>query len=501
MEHLDKGNLVRSTLLRLSYPIRYEQCLPRLAKATLKFAVLFAFILGARSFTVAQLQHSQANIQVSKPDIVRITIRARQPHRDWSFINSYGTTLGLGERVQDFRSGDTDPVAIKKISSGVFQADRPVDAVTYEIHLAIDSAANPAQVSWLTVQGGVLMMADLLPVDVQNDGPIDLRFDLPDQWQLPEFMGPSKAFDSVINDPTNAVITVGPSIRTASKKLDGVQLDVALSGDWPFREPKLIEAATQVLKQYLKLTGFRLPRVRILVAPLPKQGSDTWQAQTRGSTVLLLINPAANFKTWIGQLKVIFTHELLHLWVPNSLSLKRDYDWFFEGFTLYQALVTAVDLKVISFDEYLNTLARVYDSYRSQPDTLSLIEASERRWTGASSAVYDKAMLVAFLYDLLVRTESAGKTKLSDRYGSLFNIYASKTVDANEAIMSVLGFSPATRELLKSYVEGHQTLRLDQTLGQYGFFLQREGGLTDLKIANHPTTDQMRLLRSLGYRR
>ena len=487
--------------MRLSNPIRYEQRLARLAKATLRFAVLFAFILGTRALTIAQIQHSQAKIQVLKPDLVRITIRARRPHRDWSFINSYGSTLGLAERLHDFRSGDTDPVAVRKISSGVFQADRPVDAVAYEIHLALDTATDPTQVSWLTVQGGVLMMADLLPVEMQNDGPIDARFELPDQWQLPEFLGPRKAFDSVINDPTNAVITIGPSIRTASKKLEGVQLEVALSGDWPFREAKLIEAATQVLKQYLKLTGFRLTNARILLAPLPKQGSETWQAQTRGSTVLLLINPAANFKTWIGQLKVIFTHELLHLWVPNSLSLKGDYDWFFEGFTLYQALVTAVDLKVISFDEYLNTLARVYDSYRSQPDRWSLIAASEQRWTGAVSAVYNKAMLVAFLYDLLVRTESAGKTKLSDRYGSLFNIYASKTADANEAIMSVLGFSTATRELLKSYVEGHQTLQLDQTLGQYGFFLQAEGGLTDLKTSNHPTTDQMRLLRSLGYRR
>jgi len=108
---------------------------------------------------------------------------------------------------------------------------------------------------------------------------------------------------------------------------------------------------------------------------------------------------------------------------------------------------------------------------------------------------------VAFIYDLRLRFESRGQSKLSDTYAELFRKYVSKTVDANEAIMSVLGFSPATRELLKSYVGGHQTLRLDQTLGQYGFFLQPEGRLTDLKIANHPTTDQIRLLRSLGYRR
>ena len=49
--------------------------------------------------------------------------------------------------------------------------------------------------------------------------------------------------------------------------------------------------------------------------------------------------------------------------MPNSLRLDGDYDWFFEGFTLYTALVTALELKFINFDELVATLGRVYDSY------------------------------------------------------------------------------------------------------------------------------------------
>ena len=82
---------------------------------------------------------------------------------------------------------------------------------------------------------------------------------------------------------------------------------------------------------------------------------------------------------WKGQLEVIFSHEVLHLWVPNALQLRGDYDWFFEGFTLYTALLTALDLKAIDFREYLDTLARVYDSYISYPNVLSLIEAHHSR--------------------------------------------------------------------------------------------------------------------------
>ena len=485
-------------LLRLTHPIRCEQGSQRLAKVPLEVAFLLAVIFYAALSTPAQSPPGLVTIQVSPPDLVKISIRPRQPLRNWSFINSYASSLGLGDRVQNLRVDSTTPV--RKISPGIFQADRPLDAITYEVRLTLDRVSNPAHVSWLTAEGGVLMLVDLLPTEVTRDGPVNARFELPQGWRLPSFLL-SQGLDSVIEDPANAVVSVSPSIKTSSKKFRGMQLDVAVSGNWVFSPNKVTEAAAQILKEYLKLTHFPLPNARLLIAPLPKSGPDSWQAQARGSTLLLLIDPRANFKNWLGQLKVIFTHELLHLWVPNALTLKGDYDWFFEGFTLYQALITALELKVISFDEYLNTLARVYDSYRIKPDRLSLIEASEQRWTGATSSVYDKGMLVAFIYDLSLRSESRGEAKLSNIYGELFRKYVSKTVDANEAIMALLTASVSTGARLKSYVEDRRPLELNETLRQYGFVLQTDGGQTDLKIANNPTSQQLLLLRSLGYRR
>ena len=485
-------------LLRLTHSIRCEQGPQGLAKVLPKSAFLLAVIFYAAVSTHAQSSRALVTVQVSPPDLVKISIRPRQPLRNWSFINSYAGTLGLGDRVQNLRVDSTNPV--KKISPGVFQADRPLDSVTYEVRLSLDRVRNPTHVSWLTDEGGVLMLVDLLPTEVTQDGPINARFDLPQGWRLPAFLL-SQGPDGVIDDPANAVVSVSPSIKTYSRKFSGMQLDVGVTGNWVFSPTKVTEAAAQVLKEYLKLTRFQLPNARLLIAPLPKGGPDSWQAQARGSTLLLLIDPRASFKNWIGQLKVIFTHELLHLWVPNALTLQGDYDWFFEGFTLYQALITALDLRVISFNEYLNTLARVYDSYRTKPDRLSLIEASGQRWTGATSVVYDKGMLVAFIYDLRLRSESGGQSKLSGIYVELFRKYVSKTVDANEAIMSLLTPSVSTGALLKSYVEDRQPLELNETLRQYGLVLQTDGGQTDLKIANNPTSQQLLLLRSLGYRR
>jgi predicted metalloprotease with PDZ domain len=470
---------------------------------TSQLNVLFLFIFSVAPSAHAQLQRAQVKLSFSQPNLTRITIESQQPLLTWSFLNSYGEALGLGDRVQNLQDdSDGEAVAIKRIAAGMFRADRPVNAVKYEVRLTLTSGANAAHVSWLKPDGGVLMLADLLPLEVMKDGAaIDVMFDLPDAWEIRPSVRPVSRSMYLIDDPMNAVFSISPSFEASFKMLDGTRLEVAVSGDWPFREAKVIEAAAKVLKKYSALTRFRLHSARILILPMPRAGAETWQAQTRGSTLVLLLDRGARFQNWIAQLEVIFTHELLHFWVPNALQLQGDYDWFFEGFTLYQALLTALELKVISFDEYLNTIARAYDSYLSSADTLSLIEASEKRWTGASSAVYDKGMLLAFLYDLELRYETRGESRLSIRYAELFRRYAAKTVNANDAIMSLLISSPGTERLLRSYVENRRKLELAETIKRYGLAIEPTPGGTDLKIVTDPTQDQRRLLKSLGYRR
>ena len=89
------------------------------------------------------------------------------------------------------------------------------------------------------------------------------------------------------------------------------------------------------------------------------------------------------------KLGILLAHELFHLWVPNSLKLAGDYDWFFEGFTIYQALRLDLRLHLISFDDYLDTIARVYDSYfwrriatasRLMTDIRSVAGPHHHRW-------------------------------------------------------------------------------------------------------------------------
>ena len=108
-------------------------------------------------------------------------------------------------------------------------------------------------------------------------------------------------------------------------------------------------------------------------------------------------------------------------------------------------------------------------------------------------------MLVAFLYDLMIRQESGGQRTLADTYRELFNRRLTDGADGNEAIISVLGSTPGTRSFIKAYVENGTTIELEKVLPAYGLsVLFTEKGrrlrVGDLK------EDQKPLLRSLGYR-
>jgi hypothetical protein len=417
---------------------------------------LSAVLVCATSVDARAQVAGRVRISVSSPDEIVVQAESSVPLRSWSFRNAYAGVLGIGERVERFRANDSET---RKTAAGEFRSDVETTRISYALRLPRPSAAEIAHVTWLTEDHGLLMFADLLPQELET---VSAEFILPSGWTVQSAITPDANGRYQVLEPEDAVFFLGRSIRKTSKK----ELESFVSGTWPFKDSTVMDAATRVMKKYLGLTGFRLlGRPVVMIAPLPvATGSTKWRAETRGSTVVLLIDPQARSNNWKGQLEIIFAHEILHLWVPNSLKLQGDYDWFFEGFTLYSALVTALELKAINFGEFLNTLTRVYDSYLSRADDLSLIDASERRWTGAASFVYDKGMLVAFLYDLTLRKESGGKVTLADCYRRLFSRGVAEPASGNDVIIGLLSSTPATADFAKKYVEGSTHLELDSVL-------------------------------------
>jgi predicted metalloprotease with PDZ domain len=431
------------------------------------------FALWAGVFGVFGAGSAAANpvvkITVSSPGEVKIRIESLAADREWSFRNAYAGVLGLAERVEQFRAfaDDGKDLGAKKIATGEFRNEASAATIEYVVRLALPSAADVGHVSWIARDSGFLMLADLLPQQLTD---VLVTFSLSGGWGVATALEPDGQAEAGakyhVVAPENAIFFLARMLGRQSKTVNGVVIETLITGSWPFKEATVMKAATKVLEKYLELTGFKLKsKTAVMIAPLPvATGSVKWRAETRGSTVVLLLDPNAQINNWPGQLGIIFTHELLHLWVPNSLRLDGDYDWFFEGFTLYTALVTALELKFIDFPELVATLGRVYDSYLSRPDELSLIDASERRWTSGNSVVYDKGMLVAFLYDLGLRKDSGGKTRLANLYRKLFARAATQPANGNEVIIQLLSSTPTGADLAKNYIEGQREIDIKPLL-------------------------------------
>lgn len=468
------------------------------------FSRTFSLLIFLSLAVITAHANADGMVTITVPETgpVRIEAHSLIPARSWSFRNAYAGILGIAERVEDFRataSAGRD-VQAKKIATGEFRSEADAYKISYRVKLSEPRPEDVSHVSWVGGDYGLLMLADLLPQELSS---ASVRFELPLGWSVHSSNTMVDSHFYYVLAPEKAVFFVGRSLKKTTGDVSGMPVRTVIGGTWSFKEKAVQSAAERIVKKYFELTGVRLPNgALIMIAPLPvKVGSTKWRAETRGSTVILLIDPNAGFKSWTGQLSVIFTHELFHLWVPNFLKLEGDYDWFFEGFTLYTALQTALQLKLISFQEYLATLARVYDSYLSYPDDLSLIDASERRWTTPGSLVYDKGMLVAFLYDLKIRKDSGGNATLADRYRELFGGRVTANANGNEAIIALLDSPPAMTGFAKSHVESSAKLELEQVLPAYGLMLDSSGQKSTLRINHELSPEQKKLLRSLGYRK
>ncbi len=428
----------------------------------------------------------------------------------WSFLNTYGGIIGLADRIQNFALADAagNEVPVRKLAPGEFKAAKVVTHFSYEMNAT--EPLNPVDAShfsWLNGNYGYLMLADLLPnmSDARATPDVLLEFALPANWTIASSTQPDTGQQYRLTEPEKAVFFLGRDLRQKHKRIGSMEFVFVTWGDWAFSDDDWMKVAARVLKDYSKHNGRDLDgRSMLLLAPLPGSfGPERWSAETRGSSVVLLLGRNSSRNALLGKLSVVLTHELFHLWVPNALPLDGNYDWFFEGFTLYQALRSAVRLRFISFQEYLDTIGRVYDSYLATPgrDNASLIEASRRRWTSSSSLVYDKGMLVALLCDLKLRGAGENRRSLDEVYRELFRRFPSSAprVDGNEAIISLLNEALGSSEFAEQYIEGRSEIELGTMLAPYGLKVDTVVTRRRVTVNTGLNKVQRELLRSLGY--
>jgi predicted metalloprotease with PDZ domain len=193
-------------------------------------------------------------------------------------------------------------------------------------------------------------------------------------------------------------------------------------------------------------------------------------------------------------------HEIFHLWIPNAVNLTGSYDWFYEGFALYQSLKLGVAVGRIRFSDMLDTLSRAYMIDAADRSRSSLIDASRRRWVDSGITVYARGMLVAFLTDAALLDASGGKYSTDDLVKQLYagHLGAVKT-DGNTAILAAMRQHPELLPIVDGYINGSKPVEWASLLAALALEEHRNGREVVLSVALKPSSRQKALLRKLGY--
>ena len=472
-----------------------------------KLVLIATFLVVIAAFTVpAQSTFVKISLVAAQPGRVSVEIGALGA-AEWSFRNSSGSIVGLAERIQNFHGAQHGrEVPVKVLAPGQFRFSEPVTNVRYDVLLTPRAnLVESSHVSWLNEQYGLLMLRDLLPeAGMGPNPPLNLELILPASWTSASSLNPNSGNRYEVLRPERTVFLVGRTLRVNQFRVEGIEVKIVTSGDWSFKDQDLNKIVSKIIQQYREVTQQRaLGPVALLLIPFGQPlGPERWSAETIERSVVLMMGRQATRNALLARLRVVLNHELFHLWIPNSLSLKGEYDWFFEGFTLYQALLTGLRLHHIKFEDYLETLGRVYDSYRSstERDRLSLLEASERRWTTLTPLVYDKGMLVAFIYDLMVRQNSGNRATLSDLYPQLSRVAVGNPREANDLLMEIMDRGQGMQGFSERFVKSPRDIDLATTLKPFGLEIVTNGARSQIKVSPMITREQRKLFKALGHK-
>nr|AAP58549.1 hypothetical protein [uncultured Acidobacteriota bacterium] len=467
-------------------------------------ALLALFFVCAISVT-AQTLKARISVVSSDPAKVRVDLEFPAPATKISIRNSYGGALGLAERIELIEgTRQAQQVEVRKKAPGEFDATEKFDRISYYVNATQPLRPGQlAQISWLDSQQGLLLLSDLIPYLVEGIkvSSAEVELNLPAGWSVESNAVRINAQTFVTRDVDKAVFVLAPKLRRIEFRGPAPKYSLINVGKWPFSEKDAVKLIQRFLDEYERVTEFKIKDgATVMLLPFPGDvGPENWSAETRGDTVVLFVGNKEKKKRVLSRLGIALSHELFHLWVPNSLDLEGDYDWFFEGFTLYQALRSDLRLGLISFENYLQTIARLYESYRVSPDRdrMSLIEASERRWSSGTSSVYEKGMLVAFMYDLMLKDSSNCAGSFNSLYRELFRLPPARHRNANETIISLLNGRVESRNLTAKYVEGKEPIDLERFLSAYALELRTEKGKGTLRSKKEATQEQRKFFRCI----
>lgn len=403
------------------------------------------------------------------------------------FVDAFAGVDRLSERLHSLKvtgaQGATLPLEIRGGGVYLFRADAPARPVNIRYEMRLARAFDPAQfalVSGIGAQTAVLILADLLPyfcVGEESCAPSHLAATVkiapPAGWRIAT-TEPGRGDGYDVPDLSHAVFFLG-RLREQTAKIGQMNLRIALGGEWNFRDQEMFSLAEAIARdQQQMLGGMEHGEFLVTLAPFPQPLTGLRSsAVTLGHTVVLLLNPNNDDRQTFKHYQRHLAHEMFHFYLPNAFRIREHFDWFWEGFTRYVALMTLARLRVVNLREYLDAITAEYGAYRFNPSRtqLSLLAASTEKFASAASyeLVYRKGMLVAALYDLELRWQSRGKNNLADVMKSLYqNCAMTGRETGNREILQEMNRWGSFARLISDEIEGVKEIDLVGAVKAYG---------------------------------
>lgn len=427
---------------------------------------------------------------------------------NWSFLQNYADAENLGKRVDDLKLFDENEreISYKKFADGVFVADRRISKFYYTVNAKVlDNLLLNAHISWLDKTHGLLMLNDLFPQFKKKNITAKIIFEMPEKWKISTSEQSIDNKTYLVEDIEDAVFLVSENGREKEFVVKNSKITFTILDEWQFDDETAYEMAEEIVREYAGLfdeVPFKNARIVLMNFP-GKFDLNRWRAETRGANVTILSTRTFAASSARQRLHEQLRHEIFHLWIPNSLNLSGEYAWFYEGFAIYQALRTGVQVGQIRFEDFLNTLEQAYFLDQKRSVENSLPDISKMRWNGEVSSVYAKGMLVAFLCDTAIMRESGGKRDLENIFREIYRKHGklSETQDANTSVLNVLQEYRELTPIIQKYIKGTEKIDWTDYITVLG--IENTGSIQnpELKLRSKLSGSEKALLKKLGYNR
>ncbi|MFN0087721.1 MAG: hypothetical protein ACKVX9_20185 [Blastocatellia bacterium] len=407
------------------------------------------------------------------------------------FTERFAGVEGLSGRNQalKFRDERGEPIMPEILGEGRYRLRaRGAFEFSYDVHLA--RALDPGQhalVSSLGPEAAVLMAGDLLPrlcsEDAECDAPagfLRLRVTPPPEWELATI---EKEREGVFDlpDPGHAVFFLGRLQRSTIPAVNenGMAVEIAMTGAWGFEPDAIFRLAAAIAREQAAMMGSRESGAfLVILAPFPQPMTGLRSSGVAiGRTAALMLNPDADPLRTLAHYRNHLAHEMLHFYLPNGFRIRENFDWFWEGFTRYLAVLTLTRLRLLSLREYLDAIGAEYAAYAFNPlrARVSLIDASPEKFTDAANSdlVYRKGMLLAALYDWELRWQTRNRSTAADVVGALYRNYAggSRPV-GNREVLAALAQPGNFSRLIRDDIQGVAEIEIEKRLKPYGLLVE-----------------------------